>query len=339
MNFNYIPLGQIKTYAQKLSKTNMFNLEGWLKKALNYFNITTADPCCPTTISPIRYNETTGDLEYYNQTTDTWDITITNSWELLGNVGTDPLTNFIGTTDSAGVMFRINNENAGYLQADKTAFGYNAGTSETGERTTHIGVNAGFGNAADYVVSIGLQSGYQNTGANSTFLGTVAGKANQGDNSTFVGTEAGISNTGSNSVGIGVAALSENIGHQSSAIGLEAGRFNEGDDLCALGAGAGKGNTGDYVLALGAGAGESNTGNNLCALGVEAGAINTGDNVLALGTGAGKSNTLSNVLIVGIDNLPSFENAAAAAAVLPVASASGVYLYWDTSDNTIKARP
>ncbi len=73
MNFNYLPIVHIKTYAQKLSKSNMFNLEGWLKKVLAYFNVTIADPCCPTEFSPTRYNTDTNELEVYNQTTDSWE--------------------------------------------------------------------------------------------------------------------------------------------------------------------------------------------------------------------------------------------------------------------------
>lgn len=73
MNFNYLPIGHIKTYAQKLSKSSMFYLEGWLKKALAYFNVTVADPCCPTDFSPARYNNDTNELENYNQTTDSWE--------------------------------------------------------------------------------------------------------------------------------------------------------------------------------------------------------------------------------------------------------------------------
>lgn len=67
MKFNYIPTGQIKSYAQKLAKTSMFSLEGWLKKTLNSFNVPNVDPCCPadTTTLPVRYNDDINQLEYY----------------------------------------------------------------------------------------------------------------------------------------------------------------------------------------------------------------------------------------------------------------------------------
>jgi hypothetical protein len=83
----------------------------------------------------------------------------------------------------------------------------------------------------------------------------------------------------------------------------------------------------------------SNNGSNNNAVGYRALESNTGSNVLALGDLAGWTNTQSNRTIIGQSNLPQFAGAVAAAAALPAAGANGVYLYWDTTDDTIKARP
>lgn len=49
------------------------------------------------------------------------------SWSLTGNSGTTPGTNFLGTVDSKALLFKVNNQQAGYLGYDakqgKTAFG------------------------------------------------------------------------------------------------------------------------------------------------------------------------------------------------------------------------
>jgi trimeric autotransporter adhesin len=54
----------------------------------------------------------------------------TNSWLLKGNSGTDSSKNFVGTTDAKPLVFRVNNQKAGYLDYDSirgnTGFGYKA---------------------------------------------------------------------------------------------------------------------------------------------------------------------------------------------------------------------
>src|SRR5688572_26351738 len=49
-------------------------------------------------------------------------------WSLSGNAGTDPMFNFIGTTDAQPVIFRMNNVWAGILDNQKynTSFGAEA---------------------------------------------------------------------------------------------------------------------------------------------------------------------------------------------------------------------
>lgn len=70
---------------------------------------------------PIQGNGTTGscltfvpgvnqnDAFLWNATTNTWEIKPIEKWDLLGNAGTNPNVNFLGTTDAQDLVFRTNN--------------------------------------------------------------------------------------------------------------------------------------------------------------------------------------------------------------------------------------
>ena len=97
---------------------------------------------------------------YWNGTT--WEALavtsgIANSaWSLSGNNNTNPNLNFIGTTDNQSLMFKINNNNAGYLGTTGNSFwGISSGNSfSTGDNNTAIGahslanITSGFSNVA-----------------------------------------------------------------------------------------------------------------------------------------------------------------------------------------------
>lgn len=55
------------------------------------------------------YDTTTGSFWYFNGTIWVQFATGTAGWALLGNAGTNPATNFIGTTDNVNLIFRTNN--------------------------------------------------------------------------------------------------------------------------------------------------------------------------------------------------------------------------------------
>lgn len=64
-----------------------------------------------------------------------------SAWLLTGNAGTTPGTNFLGTTDSAALEFKVHNNKAGYIDyaaKANTFFGYQAGNVNTG--TYNIGI-------------------------------------------------------------------------------------------------------------------------------------------------------------------------------------------------------
>ena len=66
---------------------------------------------------------------YYYWTGSAWTRLVTGSssssgaWLLAGNSGTNPATDFLGTTDDTNLRFRINNTNAGYLTNDLSFLG------------------------------------------------------------------------------------------------------------------------------------------------------------------------------------------------------------------------
>ena len=76
------------------------------------------------------------------------------SWSLTGNGGTNPPTNFIGTTDAHALVFKANNSNSGYLDYDpakaNSSFGYKSLNVSTGNANTANGYTAMFSNTNGY---------------------------------------------------------------------------------------------------------------------------------------------------------------------------------------------
>src|SRR3982751_4303654 len=76
-------------------------------------------------------------------------------WNLTGNTGTTPGTNFLGTTDAKALMFKVNNQRSGYIDYNSnkanTSFGYKALINING---SSLGGNSAFG----------YQSLFMNTG-------------------------------------------------------------------------------------------------------------------------------------------------------------------------------
>jgi hypothetical protein len=106
-------------------------------------------------------------------------------WLLTGNAGTNPATDFIGTTDLQPLVFKVNNQKAGYLATSSTgntAFGYQSLNANT----------SGVSNTA-----IGLQALYANTtGVNNTANGYLALYSNTtGYSNTAIGYQAIYANT------------------------------------------------------------------------------------------------------------------------------------------------
>ncbi|WJS94029.1 tail fiber domain-containing protein [Flavobacterium johnsoniae] len=108
------------------------------------------------------------------------------SWSIKGNSGTNPVTDFIGTSDNKDVVFKINNFASGLLGVNNTGFGYASmnRTKVTGGGNTAMGraalqyltsgnSNAAFGDLALNATvdggantAIGVSSMYKNVNGN-----------------------------------------------------------------------------------------------------------------------------------------------------------------------------
>ncbi|MEI6091560.1 MAG: hypothetical protein WCR42_13985 [bacterium] len=122
--------------------------------------------------------------------------TIATAWNITGNTGTTPGTNFIGTIDDKALVFKVNSQKAGELSSsDNTSFGYQSFMNSTGGQNSAFGYralnnnstgtsNSGFGFQALYAnstgkdnVAVGWQSLFANTTAsNNTAIGQLAGR-------------------------------------------------------------------------------------------------------------------------------------------------------------------
>lgn len=225
---------------------------------------------------------------YWDNATTSWKGFGNGSgWNLTGNSGTTPGTNFVGTTDDKPLIFKTNNIQSGYLGgSDNYAvfFGHRAGE-----------INAGFWN-----VGIGSYALNLNTwGSSNVAIGQLALNKNTTGYSNFaLGTVAMNDNTiGNNNVAIGEHTLDKNVtGSYAVAIGSYAMQYSN-DTTTAF---DNKNVAIGYQSLMGSTTPANNTGNNNTALGYQSLTVNTsGSNNLAFGTEALSQNTTgsSNIAI------------------------------------------
>jgi uncharacterized protein (TIGR02145 family) len=176
-------------------------------------------------------------------------------WSLTGNSGTDPSTDFIGTTDNKPLKFRVNNYSSGIIDpfSFNTALGHLSLSSNiSGE------YNSGFG----YYALNANSTGTRNTaiGFGTLLLNT------EGSWNTAIGSGALLYNlTGGNNTAIGAGSLEANIeGFENSAIGIRSMYTQQtGNNNTALGTDALYSNSsGSMNVALGNAAGYYETGSN-----------------------------------------------------------------------------
>lgn len=210
-------------------------------------------------------------------------------WLLRGNSGTHPSINFIGTRDAQPLVFKVNNQKAGYLDYDplgtkNTTFGYEGLLSNIASDTTGAGISA-FGYRALYSNTTG--SGNTAHGSGALYFNTTGGI------NTAVGMEALFSNTeGGFNTATGAFSLYANtIGEFNTSNGdysLTAnttGSFNTaaGTPFTLSANTEGSNNTANGSLAMFS----NTTGNANTALGFQALSVNaTGNNNTAIGFGA-----------------------------------------------------
>jgi hypothetical protein len=224
-----------------------------------------------------------------------------NVWMLTGNSGTNPASNFIGTTDNQPLLFRVNNIRHGYL-SNNIFLGSNAGLLNTGRANIAIGSGALQNNiSSSDLVAIGDSALFNNIGS---LQNTAVGSR------TLYSNTSGISNSS-----FGFKSMESNtIGSDNSAFGTASLRNNlQGAENTAIGAGSLAINTnGNRNSALGAYALISNTtANDNTAIGHSALLSNEiGYENTAVGSGALYANKSSNNTATGFQALSSNTNAA-----------------------------
>ncbi|MBK9147703.1 MAG: tail fiber domain-containing protein [Flavobacteriales bacterium] len=153
-----------------------------------------------------------------------------SGWGLTGNSGTDPSTDFVGTSDAQPLVFKVAGVEAGRIGlvgTGNTSLGANAFLANTsGEVNSAFGVNALTSNSTgSYNTAVGGYAGrYNSTGSSNTAIGQAALSFNSaGDHNTAVGTGALYANTSSNNTALGSGALTANsTGSENTAVGKDA---------------------------------------------------------------------------------------------------------------------
>ncbi|HLK98619.1 MAG TPA: hypothetical protein VK364_12685, partial [Hymenobacter sp.] len=193
-------------------------------------------------------------------------------WGVLGNTGTNPTNNFLGTADAQDLAFRVNNVERmrlyqggglglGNITTGNLLLGFGAAAiTPSGGDNSFIGINAGRLISAGFQNTfVGSQAGPNATTGNSnTFIGFQSGRdITNGSSNTFIGTRAGLAATGSGNTYIGDnAAFGNASGSNNTAIGTGAGgALTLGSNNTFIGVNANTNTTGiQGSTAIGAGA-------------------------------------------------------------------------------------
>ena len=134
-------------------------------------------------------------------------------WSLTGNSGTNPATNFIGTTDNNDLVFKRFNLPAGKISVSNTSLGINSLVANTGFNNVGIGTST-------------LNS--NSTGGDNTAVGVTAMLSNSigSNNSAFGYGSLNINSLGNNNTAIGTSTLFGNTGSDNTALGYQSGNSN-----------------------------------------------------------------------------------------------------------------
>lgn len=175
-------------------------------------------------------NDTTVSYTHYDGRIDT--VTIVSSggggggsgWSLTGNAGTTPGTNFIGTTDAQGLMFKANGLQSGYIDIvnDNTSLGeasllgvtsgsfntavghFSLRNNTSGNNNIGIGYSPLLDNTTGHSnVGVGYQSFFNNTtGYLNVGIGQLAGSTNEtGIANTIIGGQSDVATSSTDSSG------------------------------------------------------------------------------------------------------------------------------------------
>jgi trimeric autotransporter adhesin len=184
-------------------------------------------------ITPINILST--DASGYITSTPIASLINNNSWNLVGNSGTDGgINNFIGTTDASNLSFRTNNiEQLNLTQTGRVRFVnplnnlfLNGGSESTnGNNNIGLGTNSLLSNTNGAAnIAIGQNSLSNNTtGFSNVAIGQSALLLNTiGKTNTAIGQAAGLQSTGDNNTFVGYSSASnQTVGNNNIAIGQQ----------------------------------------------------------------------------------------------------------------------
>ena len=185
-------------------------------------------------------------------------------WSTLGNAGTVAGTNFLGTTDTQSLVFKINSVFAGvipYRAGNDNAtlsLGVNAGAAAAvTARSTAIGQNAmryatGFDNVAYGSTALHLLGSVAGLNEANLAIGTSAWYAHTiGYRNTIVGNYAGgFGSQGNYNVGLGTFVLEHSRGDLNTAVGDESMRGNRNGNQNTAGGFFSLGNNSSTVTSI-----------------------------------------------------------------------------------------
>lgn len=251
-----------------------------------------------------------------------------SAWELTGNAGTTPGTNFLGTTDNQDLVFQRNSQQIARFYSDRLTIGIGAGNSQY---SNFIGVNVGnLATSATYSNFIGWEAGNGATSASaSNFIGSSAGSgAVNANNSNFIGSSgAGATN----------AARSNFIGSETGQNATNASNSNFIGEIAGYdAAGASHSNFfGTYTGWEATNASYSNLfGYNVGR--VQGTANNIGSNNIIIGTNISLPNATANAINIGgvLFGINTYSNTSGSPSIVP-SSTGKIGIRTVTPQNTL----
>ncbi|KAA9035824.1 hypothetical protein FW778_19910 [Ginsengibacter hankyongi] len=251
----------------------------------------------------IVYDTTTGSFWFHNGSAWTQIESGGGNWSLTGNGGSNPATNFVGTTDANSLAIKVNNQRSGYIDYTspfKTNFGYQSLNAAFGTANSAFGYQALFTDTSGiYNTAHGYQSLYSNSmGSFNTAIGAASLNHNSTGNYNMAdGYYALYSNIdGYSNTASGYYALyANNYGHGNSGFGTNAlnsnttANFNSAFGYASLYSNS----TGTYNTACGSAALYNNNGSYNTAGGFEALRLNNDSYNTAFGYQALRNTTAS----------------------------------------------
>jgi hypothetical protein len=200
-----------------------------------------------------------------------------NAWALIGNAGTSPSTNFIGTTDAQALVVKENNTQVGRFEANSIALG-NGATTNNSTHSYSLGSTATVGFNKTAAMALGNNS------------------AINADSSVAIGTAAVVNGTNSVAIGNGASANNTN----SLAIGKNAATAYSITDAVAIGTNA----TVNYSNAIAIGSNTTSAsktiGNAASSIALGNTATSNSTNAIVIGTGATTGYSLTNPVSIGV---------------------------------------